>query len=317
MLHAREPKLLNAERANRMLDAASFEDAAKLLTECGYPDMSQLNAKEIESVLAGHRAEINDELYRLAPDKEILDLFKMKYDYHNVKVLLKAEAMNLNADHLLSAAGRVNPEALKTIYHAEKYHELPKAVGKAMAEAKSVLAKTSNPQEADFVLDRACFGEMSELANASGNAFLQGYVRLLIDSANLKSCVRTVRMGKDRMFMSTVLIPGGSISIARFLSAGDKEGLAALCAHSALETAASLGGEAMEGGTMTAFELACDNAVNAYLRSAKRIGYGSEPLTAYLAAVENEITAIRMILTGRMAGIRADVIRERLRDMYA
>ena len=44
MLRAREPKLLNDEKAARMLDAASFEDAAKILTDCGYPDMSRSTA---------------------------------------------------------------------------------------------------------------------------------------------------------------------------------------------------------------------------------------------------------------------------------
>ena len=68
---------------------------------------------------------------------------------------------------------------------------------------------------------------------------------------------------------------------------------------------------------MTAFELACDNAVTAYLRTAKLVSYGPEALIAYLAAVESETTAVRMILTGRLAGIAPDTIRERLRDMYA
>ena len=58
MLRAREPKLLNNERAERMLDAASFEDAAKILTDCGYPDMSQMAAAEVEQVLAEHRSQI-------------------------------------------------------------------------------------------------------------------------------------------------------------------------------------------------------------------------------------------------------------------
>ena len=40
-------------------------------------------------------------------------------------------------------------------------------------------------------------------------------------------------------------------------------------------------------------------------------------MTAYLAAVENEITAVRMILTGRLAGVKSEAIRERLRDLYA
>ena len=68
---------------------------------------------------------------------------------------------------------------------------------------------------------------------------------------------------------------------------------------------------------MTAFELACDNAVNTFLSDAKFVSYGCEPLAAYLAAVEGEITAARMILTGRLAGIAPQVIRERLRDLYA
>jgi V/A-type H+-transporting ATPase subunit C len=37
---------------------------------------------------------------------------------------------------------------------------------------------------------------------------------------------------------------------------------------------------------------------------------------AYLAAKENELTAIRIILTGRMSNLPADIISERLRDSY-
>ena len=42
MVRAKEPKLLNADRANRMLEAATYEEAAKLLTDSGYDDMSQM-----------------------------------------------------------------------------------------------------------------------------------------------------------------------------------------------------------------------------------------------------------------------------------
>ena len=53
------------------------------------------------------------------------------------------------------------------------------------------------------------------------------------------------------------------------------------------------------------------------LGDAKLVAYGEEPVVAYLAAVESEITAVRMILTGRLAGIDPQTIRERLRDLYA
>ena len=49
----------------------------------------------------------------------------------------------------------------------------------------------------------------------------------------------------------------------------------------------------------------------------KQLEENLEALIAYLAAVEGEVTAVRMILTGRLAGIASDTIRERLRDFYA
>ena len=316
MLRAREPRLLNAEKAGRMLDAASFEDAAKLLADCGYPDLSQADAREIETALTEHRNQVLDELERLIPQREITDLFRMKYDTHNAKVLLKAEAMGVDGSALFSRSGRIPPEKLREAYNEERFSELPEIFGRALEEARNTLARTANPQLADFVLDRAMFEEMLDAADKTESPFLKGYVRLLIDSGNLKGLVRTARMHKDADFLREVLIPGGNADTDRLCAAGDGEGLTALFAHSPLEQAAQLGGEAMETGSMTAFERACENAVNTYLRSAKLVSYGPEAPAAYLAAVEGEITAARMILTGRLSGIAPETIRERLRDLY-
>ena len=186
-----------------------------------------------------------------------------------------------------------------------------------MAEAKSVLARTANPQLSDFVLDKAYFDELRAVADKLGSPFLKGYIETLTDSANLKSAVRTLRMGKNQDFLAGVLIEGGSIGAQRIAAASDKDSLAALYASSKFERAAALGADALAGGSMTAFEQACDNAVNAYLRGAKLVSYGPEAVCAYLAAVEGEIQAVRMILTGRLAGVKPQAIRERLRDLYA
>ncbi len=317
MLRAREVKLLSFERAERMLDAASFDECAKLLTDCGYADMSAMSAKEIEAYLSAHRDEVFAELEKLAPDKAAVDVFKLKYDYHNAKAVIKAEAMGQDADRLLSRSGRVAPEKLTRCYFDEKLSELPSVLGGAIEEAKGVLARTANPQLADFILDKAYFAELRALAGELESAYLDGYIGILADSANLKSAVRTLRMGKSPEFMAEALVPGGEVSADRIANAGDGEAIAALFASSMLEKAAMLGAEAVSGGSMTSFELACDNAVTAYLKKAKLVSYGAEALIAYLAAVEGEITAVRMILTGRLAGIAPDVIRERLRDMYA
>ncbi|MFR3291044.1 MAG: V-type ATPase subunit [Lachnospiraceae bacterium] len=118
--------------------------------------------------------------------------------------------------------------------------------------------------------------------------------------------------------MLTALAPGGFADRENLAAAAESgDGLAAIFASTCLEHAAALGAEAMKGGPLTDFELACDNGVSAYLSQAKTKPFGIEPAAEYLALLEGEITAARMILTGRLAGIEPEVIRERLRDINA
>ena len=135
--------------------------------------------------------------------------------------------------------------------------------------------------------------------------------------ANLRSLVRVIRMGKDGDFLKTVLFQGGSMDLRRLIAVAEGSAtVEEIYSTSSLAQAAQLGQAAVSGGGLTAFEKACDNALMAYLTQAKRVAFGEQPLIAYLAAKDSEFTAVRIIMTGRLAGLSADVIRERLRDAY-
>ena len=300
LLRAREPRMLSRDKAERMLDAPNFEDAAKMLTDSGYEDMSQMSVKQIETALSDRRAAVFHELETLIPNTAALDLFRLKYDYHNAKVLVKSEAMHRNDASLLSSSGRVAPETVQKRFQEDRLRDLPGELGSAAEEARNLLARSANPQLSDFLLD-----------------FARGYVALLADSTNLRSAVRILRMGKDIGYLQEALVAGGSVSEERLTQGISGEGLASVFAGTALTKAAQLGTEAVSSGTLTAFELACDNAVADYLSNAKLCSFGEESVIAYLAGTENELTAVRMILTGRLAGVPSDTIRERLRDLYA
>ena len=318
MLRAREAKMLDRDRMDRMLNAPSYADAAKLLVDCKYEDMSGLDSKLLDAVLSARKQAIFDEVYRMAPEKEIVDIFRLKYDYHNAKVVVKSAGAGVGGSHLFSDVGRVTGEQIAQAFEEDKYSQLPAALANSMKEAKLLLAKSGNPQMADFILDRAYFAEMTDMANKQGSAFLQGYVKVMIDSANLRTAVRTVRMNKGADFLLQALISGGTVSsakLAQAAAAGD--GLAGLFTATVLYPAAVAGVEAIKGGSMTKFELACDNAVTAYLSGAKLVSFGSQAVIKYLALVEAETTAVRMILSGKMAGIAPNVIRERLREIDA
>ncbi|NCB51739.1 MAG: V-type ATP synthase subunit C [Clostridia bacterium] len=318
MLKARETQILTREKMDRMLSAESFAEAAKLLVDGGYEDMSGADAGGIDAALSQHRKEIFDEIYRLVPEKALVDVFRLKYDYHNAKVLIKAEGAGTSGEHIFSDSGRVNLRTLKDAYHEDDFRFVPLLLGKAMAEAKSVLARTGNPQLADFVVDKAYFAEMLTMAETLDSKFITAYTKLLIDNANLRSVVRTMRMGRDQEFMLNAMSQGGGVGaerLAQSVMSGD--GIVGVFAATPLKEAAILGAEAMKGGSMTKFELACDNAITAFLSTVKLVSFGQEPVAEYLAMKEAEITAIRMILTGKLAGIAPDVIRERLRDINA
>ena len=317
LLRAREPRMLSRDKAERMLDAPNFEDAAKMLTDSGYEDMSQMSVKQIETALSDRRAAVFHELETLIPNTAALDLFRLKYDYHNAKVLVKSEAMHRNDASLLSSSGRVAPETVQKRFQEDRLRDLPGELGSAAEEARNLLARSANPQLSDFLLDKAYFREMNALADELDSDFARGYVALLADSTNLRSAVRILRMGKDIGYLQEALVAGGSVSEERLTQGISGEGLASVFAGTALTKAAQLGTEAVSGGALTAFELACDNAVADYLSNAKLCSFGEESVIAYLAGTENELTAVRMILTGRLSGVPSDTIRERLRDLYA
>ena len=80
--------------------------------------------------------------------------------------------------------------------------------------------------------------------------------------------------------------------------------------------AAALGAAAIEGGTMTEFERECDNAVNRYMTGAHLKSFGPEQVVGYLTAEEGNTMAVRMVLTGLLAGIDPERLKERLRESY-
>ena len=317
MLRARQPNMLSGEMLEQMLDSGSFRECARILAETGWPDMSEADSKTIDRLMEKRRSDIFEELARLVPQKQVLDLFRIRYDYHNAKCVIKGEAADTDSAGLLSAAGRVDKELLVKSFLEDDFRSVPAALGTAMREAKSVLARTGNPQLADILLDKAFFGEMTQTAAQIGSPYITGYVHLMTDVANLRTAVRCARMNKDSAFIENALIPGGSVRPERILQAfASGEGLSGVFDSPVLREAAALGAEAARGGRMTAFELECDNAVNRYARDAKLHGFGPEAAVGYLAAEENNITAVRMVLTGLLAGISTGTLKERLRESY-
>ena len=315
-LRALEGKLLTRERMERMLEARSDDDAAKVLIECGYEGLEPLSSSNLEQSLKQRREETFSELGELAPDSRIVDVFRLKYDYHNIKTIVKCAATGQDPQRLLIDAGRIPAQELWEALRKDEPEDLPEALLDAAQQARDVLAATKDPQKSDFVLDRAYYGELTALAGETGSEFLQSYVHLLIDTANLRSAVRSLRMKKHSDFLSSVLVEGGTVDRELIAATALSGGSLVSIFPEDLQDAAALGDEAVKGGAQTAFEKACDDAIGALLRKSRMVPFGDSVLISYVAAVENDITAARIILSGRLSGVATPSIRERLREAY-
>ena len=295
-LRAREPQLLSREKAERML-ASSVQEAARILEGCGYQDVLSAG---LDRAINERRTAAFDEIEQLAPKDGIVPLFRMRYDYHNAKAIVKAEAMGQDPMSILLDAGRADKQALKTAYESGEDGTVPQAVLTAMRQARDVLSRTSDPQLADLILDRAYYEEYLHAAEQVGSSFLVGYAELQADSANLRAAVRARRMHKDAGFLQQVLVPGGRVTqedICRALQQDES-------------------GDESQTGSLTAFERLCDDTLTAYFAKAKSVVFGEQVLIGYLCALENELSAARMIVNGLQLGLSADTIRTRLRELY-
>ena len=315
---AMETGLLSRERMEQILEAKSDEEAAKILQECGYPELDAADPEAMDAALSAAREETLSDVMDGAPEPRYIELFKLKYDYHNVKALLKAEAMGTSADRMLMDMGRVSAAVLKEAVRTGELDELPPMLASAVAEAREILDTTRDPQLSDIVLDRWTYADMAALAEDTNSDFLRGYVAVQIDAANLRALVRTVRMGKSPEFLRGVLIEGGEIPTDGILtlSANHGSGMSEVYGPTRFAAAAEAGAEALRGGPLTKFEKLCDDAVGDYLAGAQYVPFGEAPLVGYLAARETEYTNLRILLMGRGAGLPADVIRSRLRASY-
>lgn len=315
---AMETGLLTRERMEQILEAKSDEEAAKILQECGYPELDAADPEAMDAALSAAREETLSDVMDGAPEPRYIELFKLKYDYHNVKALLKAEAMGTSADRMLMDMGRVSAAVLKEAVRTGELDELPPMLASAVAEAREILDTTRDPQLSDIALDRWTYADMAALAEDTNSDFLRGYVAVQIDAANLRALVRTVRMGKSPEFLRGVLIEGGEIPTDGILtlSANHGSGMSEVYGPTRFAAAAEAGAEALRGGPLTKFEKLCDDAVGDYLAGAQYVPFGEAPLVGYLAARETEYTNLRILLMGRGAGLPADVIRSRLRAGY-
>jgi hypothetical protein len=218
-----EKNLLSREKAEAMIDSKTPADAIKILYDLGYGEGADpVPAEKFGELLAEETKKTYSFIRGIAPEEKDLYAFLYPYDYHNLKVLIKAELQDADPEPFLIDVGTIEAGRLAAMYRDRDFVGMTSMMKEAVLEVLDVFARTKDPQTIDFILDKACYREMTESAAATGNAYIIGYVKLLIDTINLKTFVRLRQMKKSWDVFSQVFLPGGRIQEKLFVNSYDE-----------------------------------------------------------------------------------------------
>jgi len=316
-----EKRLLTRNRLERMIEAQTPEEVLKLLGETEYSqDMADIHgSQDYEIILKRETERVFSIVRNMIKNTGIVDVLSLKYDYHNLKVLLKSKITEKDFSSLLMKAGTIDASKFKVKFETQS-NDLPQEIMEAIDEVQKDFEENHNPQRIDIIVDKHYFRNLSRLAKEIDVKVITDYVEGLIDFQNMITLFRVQKQKRDARFLETVIFEGGTISKNKIVASinDNTDTILNKFKKEKLGTYLVKGLEAFsETKRLSELEKISDNYLMELNKESKYVVFGPEPLFTYLVAKEREINAVRMIMVSKINNISSDKIRERLRETYA
>ncbi|MDZ7542526.1 V-type ATP synthase subunit C, partial [Clostridium perfringens] len=105
-----ETRLLDKAKIDRMIEAPSANEVLRILNETEYSNASAnvKRSEDYEEILTAELKRVYDLVYEISPVKEVVKLMSLKYDYHNIKVLLKGNVLGKDLSSMLIQLGNLD-----------------------------------------------------------------------------------------------------------------------------------------------------------------------------------------------------------------
>jgi len=315
-----ETRLLDRQWIERLLSETPA-GVLKALGDSAYEDAlaGVARPEDVEQGLERALAETLSTIARVSPEPELIDLFRLRWDFRNLKSLIKASVLKLTGGEfgVTPGVGTVDVDVLRKAVDERSFAMLPAALADAARAALNAHQDTNELAAVDRVCDAALWEHSLATARSKGNEFLAAYLRTEIDLANVRTFMRMKDAGRDATDLAQTLIAGGTLDIpffrrllgepvdalARALEFGPYADLTPILREWSPEKAYAL-------------ERACDNALLKKVETAKMVAYGIEPLIAYVLRRQIEIKLVRTAVLAKLDGLARGDVEERLRTIH-
>ena len=310
-IRALETRLLTSQAMRELLEAGDEESLFRILRATEYGT----GKEAVEEKLEDESAETMSLLKELSLDAELTQLLTLKYDFHNLRVLLKAKHFPRDVEFLLVAGGNLDAEEIKYALTEGKMRHLPAAFVEAIGKAEAGFEKSADAGTIDAILDRE-FGDVFYRCSLEyGHEFFKRFAAVLADLSNIKNFFRVHNPGEDREFLESLLLGNGTLEEDLFLSYAGQP-VEEFVSRLKFSDYSDLVGEGAdywkERSSVVRLERLIDEYILSFIRSTRYVVFGPEPLFAYGVLKDNELRSIRAIVRGRMDNVPVDMVRERI-----
>ncbi|MCF0247741.1 MAG: V-type ATPase subunit [Synergistes sp.] len=216
-IRAMEQRLLDASAFARLLDAEDTASVLKVLGETSYASVLTSVSGEggFDKVLETALRDAYEEVESFVPDKELVNLLRLQYDFSNVKVLLKshfnARSGGKKRWDLLTSLASYPVDKLISFAEAEEYQLMPFGLNRLYPKCIAVWEQSKDVLETERLLDNKMYDVMLKEAQALAIPEILDWVRTRIDGENIRSLMRLKRFEFDASRAAGFMHAGGKI----------------------------------------------------------------------------------------------------------
>lgn len=314
-IRSREASLLSRSMYARLIDG-SAEDALRLLLDAGYGNMPDASLSDVEAMIENELNEAYALVQEVTPNSAVTDVFRMKADIHNLKLLIKLRLTDSGDTPVLLPYGIYPVEELKAMVKSQNYAELPPILKDTLDSLEVGFYAKHDPVEVSVQLDNAYL----QYALSVRDAFVREYFTAKADFDNLLALLRLRAMNAATPEkLHAVLLNGGAIGEDKLIANAELplENLARAVAEGPARDAVVAGvDDVIKTGRISALEKARDDYLIRLASRGKGENESIAPVVGYLLAKEQEARCVRLIMTLKRNGLSDDMITERLREIY-
>ena len=311
---------VDMETLTKILDSRSTEVAVRLLEEKGF-DLSSAVSDGSDGLLKRLDTALTEELNKsyslvtsIIGSSDLVSLLKVRYDFQNLKALIKAEMLGISADSMLVDSGNIPLPMLKDGFRERSVKLLDGAIASVSEAAIKEASETGDPQRIDLIADKACFEYIMARSEKSGFDFLSDYFKAKADLTNIMIFVRCRRMGKDQTFFANALLPySGAVKIEHLKEYYGRsfEDLYSMLSSTAYRKVFE--GLDPEVISVSVLESRISDYLNGLVRKMNSVAFGPQVVVGFLLSKENEVSNIRIALSSVVSGIDPEKTKEKLR----